>query len=235
MNVLIIDAHPVFRAGLKQILSTLVNGPTIFEACDIDEVERPLGQLPEFDLVLADISIFERDPMLCVRTIIGSLPNVPVIIISAIESREHALEAINLGAQGFIPKTASRDEIVQGLRHVLQGSVHLSKRIWASKPTTARVPEQNDRKLFHIEGTVGLTVRQQQTLALLTQGITNKEIAEELGISDKTVRSYVSAIFKKLNVVNRTQAALIANRAMEATSGHSQLNPPNKSEIRQLR
>ncbi len=226
MNVLIVDAHPIFRAGLKQLLDTLDVRSSTLEARDPDEVERRLAVLPELDLVLADLPISERKPMLRVSTIINSLPNVPVIIISAIESREYALEAINLGAQGFIPKSATRDEMVQGLRLVLDGSVYLSKRIWAHEPTAPQLPEPIDCIPSHVEEIAELTNRQRETLALLVQGTTNKEIAEKLGISHKTVRYYVSGILKALKVRNRTQAALIANRAMRDTPrGFSQMTP----------
>ena len=142
MNVPIIDAHPLFRAGLKQLLYAVDGNSIAYEARDPDEIEQCLAVLPKLDLVLADLPIFDREPMLGLRTIINSLPDVPMIIISTIETREYALEAINIGAQGFIPKSASRDEIVKGLRLVLDGSVYLSKRTWALEPTASQLQQR---------------------------------------------------------------------------------------------
>ena len=144
------------------------------------------------------------------RRISEALPNVPVVIFSTIETRDHALKAISLGAQGFISKSANRVEIVQGLRVVLDGSVYLSKRTLKGPPS----PEPADSDFSHVEGLAALTNRQREALALLAQGKANKEIAEELGISQKTVRFYISAILKALKVRNRTKAALIASRVM---------------------
>ena len=227
MNILIVDAHPIFRAGLVRLVNELNVRATIFEARDPDEVKQRLAGIPNLDLVLADIPESEVEPAHRISTVTSYLPDVPVVMISAIESRECAMETIDMGAQGFIPKSASPDEFVQGLRSVLDGSVYLPKRIWAEKPTAPQLPTIADFRHSDIEGIASLTERERTVLELLPRGASNQEIAEELGISDKTVRFYMTRILKGLEVSNRTQAALIAQRAMRHTS---QLREPTEDK-----
>ena len=109
--------------GIIQILRSLAVGSNISEAGDLYEVERRLDEFSGLDLVLADVQVLEFKLLLRKNAITKILTNIPVLIISAPESREYALETIKLGAQGFIPKSANRLEFAQALRHVLEGSV----------------------------------------------------------------------------------------------------------------
>ena len=121
MNVLIVDPDPLFRAGLIQILRSLAVGSNISEAGDLYEVERRLDEFSGLDLVLADVQVLEFKLLLRKNAITKILTNIPVLIISAPESREYALETIKLGAQGFIPKSANRLERFQIIRgHTLR-------------------------------------------------------------------------------------------------------------------
>ena len=218
MNVLILDNHPIFRAGLVQILNSLDMRLSIREARAFDEFTQHQAELSDLDLVLADLAIFEPEPMQRVSTIVDSVENIPVVMVSEVESREYALEAINLGAQGFIPKSAQEDEFAECLRLVLDGLIYLSKRCLRNEPSPVKPAGLNDRHLADIEGADDLTNRQRDTLALLAKGGTTLEIGEALGISEKTVRVHISSILKALKTRNRTEAALIANRAMGNTS-----------------
>jgi DNA-binding NarL/FixJ family response regulator len=221
MNILIIDRHPVFRAGLIDVLGSLEARPNVYQVRALDELERS-GTAPiKLELVLADLPISEPDPMRRVETLVTTFEDVPVIIVSEVEYRQYALEAINLGAQGFIPKSAPQMEFGKCFSLVLDGSIYLSKLCLKNDLPPVRMAGSDHRELSEFEGYSDLTNRQRETLALLAKGGTNNDIGEALGISDKTVRFHISAILKALNARNRTEAALIANRALH----NSQIEP----------
>ena len=214
MNILIIEAHPIFCAGLVQILNTLNVRLTITEARTLDDFKRDQTAPGDLDLVLADLPLSGPNPMHRLDTLVNAFDGIPVVVISEAESRKCALEAINLGAQGFIPKSAQKDEFVQCLRLVIDGSVYLSKLCLREAPSVVDSTDPNTRGASELEGFANLTKRQQETLLLLATGSSNHEIAHELGISEKTVRFYITAILKVLNVRNRTQAALLVGRTI---------------------
>jgi DNA-binding NarL/FixJ family response regulator len=214
MNILIIDAHPLFRAGLTEVLELLEVGPTVHEARSLDEFEQQGTGSLNLDLVLADLPSSEPEPIRRVGALVTAFGNVPVVITSEVEHRQCVLDAISSGAQGFIPKSAPHDEFAKGVRLVLDGSIYLSKRCLKNDPPPVKTVSLGHRGLSEIDGYGDLTNRQRETLALLAKGGTNNEIGEALGISDKTVRFHVSAILRVLRVRSRTEAALIASRAL---------------------
>lgn len=215
MKVLIADDHPLFRASIAHAMKSLEDDLTIVEAADFEEAARIAEAQKDFDLVLLDLIMPGMEPIEGLQRIIGLLPQVPVVVVSAIENRRDALQTIDLGATGYIPKTVSEEEFVNMLKVVIAGGLclprHFSERAVASTPRR----EVSHSRFASGELLSGLTKRQRQVLALLAEGKSNIEIAGDLGVSDKTVRFYISAILKTLKVRNRTQAALIAARAME--------------------
>lgn len=212
MNILIADDHPIFRSSLKHVLRALNGEVEVTEAGSFKEASSALGK-GKFDLVLLDLLMPDMPPVDGLQMIVKAAPEVPVVVVSAIENRRDAVQAIDIGAMGYIPKTATQDEFVRMLKLVLDGGMVLPRGLQdtprkAAAPTAARLPSKGQF--------AQLTRRQRQVLTLLAQGKSNIEIAKDLGVSDKTVRFYISAILKALNVKNRTQAALLATGAMEA-------------------
>ncbi len=225
MNVLISDDHPTFRWSLRQILTDIGDDVTVVEAGDFDEAIEVATNRKDLDLVLVDLMMPGKDPMEGLQAVMGAVPDVPVVVVSAIENRRDAVQTINLGAMGYIPKTVDHAEFVKMLKIVLEGGLCLPREMLATAPTTALRLAVENKQLATNELMSELTKRQLQVLALLAQGMTNVEIAEDLGVSDKTIRFYVSAILKTLKVRNRTQAALIAARAMNGTMHDRQARP----------
>ncbi len=215
MKVLIADDHPLFRASIIHAMNLLEDDLTIVEADDFEAAAKIAEAQKDFDLVLLDLIMPGMEPLEGLQRIIALLPKAPVVVVSAIENRRDALQTIDLGATGYIPKTVSEDEFLSMLKVVLAGGLclprHFSERAVASTPRR----EVAYSRFASGELLSGLTNRQRQVLALLAEGKSNIEIAGDLGVSDKTVRFYISAILKTLKVRNRTQAALIAARAME--------------------
>ena len=215
MKVLIADDHPLFRASISHAMKAMEDDLTIVEAGDFEAAAKIAEAQKDFDLVLLDLIMPGMEPIEGLQRIIALLPQVPVVVVSAIENRRDALQTIDLGATGYIPKTVSEEEFVNMLKVVMAGGLclprHFSERAVASTPRL----EVSHSRFASGELLAGLTKRQRQVLALLAEGKSNIEIAGDLGVSDKTVRFYISAILKTLKVRNRTQAALIAVRAME--------------------
>jgi DNA-binding NarL/FixJ family response regulator len=217
MNILIADDHPIFRSSLRHVLSVLNDAADVTEAGSFKEAATALDRA-KFDLVLLDLLMPDMPPVDGLQMIVKAAPDAPVVVVSAIENRRDAVQAIDIGAMGYIPKTATQDEFIRLLKLVLDGGMVLPKGLTdgpgkAGNSGTA-APRLPAKGQF-----AQLTRRQRQVLTLLAQGKSNIEIANDLGVSDKTVRFYISAILKTLNVKNRTQAALLATGAMSAETG----------------
>lgn len=146
---------------------------------------------PDLDLVLLDLELADTGALSLVESLHAQWPELPVVVLASQEGPDHLRQAINAGAAGFIPKSAATRVLIKALQQVGEEQT-------AGAPTT--------------EGT-RLTQRQVEVLGRLCEGKTNKQIALELGLSEKTIKAHVTAIFKALGVVNRTQAVLVAPRA----------------------
>ncbi len=219
MNVLIADDHPIFRTSLRQVVTDIAADVTVVEAADFDEAIDIVAKRKDFDLVLVDLMMPGKEPIDGLQALVRAVPEVPVVVVSAIENRRDAVQTINLGAMGYIAKTADGGEIVKMLKVVLDGGLCLPRNMSLTAPSSAPRPVIEYERLATNELLSGLTKRQLQVLALVAQGKANVEIAEDLGVSDTTIRIHVSAILKTLKVRNRTQAALIAAKAIGDRSG----------------
>lgn len=214
MRVLLADPQPIFRLGLKRLLRGIDGSAEFLEIGDFNETSR-LANDAVLDLALVDPRLPGIAPPDGLRALLRLLPDTPVIVVSTLESRSRALEMLNLGAMGYIPRSATENEFTHMVGVVLAGGLCLPKTFPAPYPGEAysganAAPEGGEDPA---ERMAELTRRQRDVLGLLALGESNKEIATALGLSDKTVRFHVSVILRTLNVQNRTQAALIAARA----------------------
>lgn len=212
MRVLVADDHSVFRTGLRHVLRTLDGEVTVSEACSFQEALDLTTKGEMFDLILVDLLMPGMDPFDGLKSLSESCGETPIVVVSAVENRQDTLRAIDMGAMGYIPKTASGDEFMRLLRLVLDGEIVLPRMLMGRRDQKSEVQRRTPAaslasRTEHLEG---LTKRQREVLALLAQGKPNLEIANDLGVSEKTVRFYISAILKSLKVSNRTQAALLA-------------------------
>ncbi len=205
MKILIADDHELFREGLLQILGQLQGGLTIVEAADFPQTVEAAQNNADIDAVMLDLSMPGgpwQDSLISLRALLPD--TVPVVILSATDDRSQVLEAMGLGAAGFIPKTSSSRVMVSALQLVLAGGVYLP----------ATLLEQGSDTGDETRGRGGalavLTPRQGQVLALLVKGQSNKEIARALNLAEGTVKLHVTAILKSLGVNNRTRAVVAA-------------------------
>ena len=213
MNVLTVDDHSVFRAGLGPVLKRLDPNVRLFEAYDFNSALRLAADNPELDLILLDLLMPGMDAFEGLTAIRHIVPHVPLVVVSMIEDRQDVLRAVELGALGYIPKTAGLDEMYEALRQVLSGAIYLPPAILrmtratgANRPAAAGTASSSDKAWN------ALTRRQRDVVEFLARGLTNSEIADQLGLSESTIRVHVSTILERLRLNNRTQVAVWADR-----------------------
>jgi DNA-binding NarL/FixJ family response regulator len=209
MKLLIIDDHPVVRDGLAALLRQLGPEVTVLLA---EGVSQGLGLAdvhPDLDVVILDLMMPGSDGFGALHEFGRLQPQLPVVVLSSSEDPRDVRRALASGALGYIPKSAPPRTILAAVQFVLAGNVFVPTLM---AQDTASTRDQAADHGFPKSG-VSLTSRQIDVLRLLCEGRSNKEIARTLGVSQKTVKVHVTAIFKALNVANRVQAAAVADKA----------------------
>lgn len=211
MKIMIADDHELFRDGLRHVLEQLDGEISIVEASDYPQALALAERESGISIVLLDLSMPGMPWVEGLQSLRRTLPNdVPVIILSASDDRRHVLQAVNLGAAGFIPKTSSSRVMLSALKLVLSGGVYLPPAL-LEQGLEQGFPEGG--LSIGTEGASSfLTPRQREVLVLLGQGKSNKEIARVLNLAEGTVKLHVTAILKALNVNNRTRAVVAASQ-----------------------
>ncbi|HEY1779346.1 MAG TPA: response regulator transcription factor [Roseiarcus sp.] len=205
MKVLVVDDHPVVRDGLATLLRQVGPGTAVLEAGDAAQALALVAQHADLDIVVLDIVLPGLDGLRAIAEFGRARPELPVIVLSSAEDAHTARRALAHGALGFVPKSASRTTLLAAVRLVMSGEIYVPALILDEvlpAPAPARVEARRDAG--------ALTDRQVEVLRLVAAGRKNLAIAVELGLSEKTVKAHVTAIFKAMNVVNRTQAANLA-------------------------
>ncbi|MDE1195288.1 DNA-binding response regulator [Pseudomonas sp. Bc-h] len=202
-EILIADDHPLFRSALHQAL-TLGLGPDarLVEAESIADLEARLTEKSDWDLVLLDLNMPGAYGFSGLVLLRGQYPQVPVVMVSAQEEAAVVVKSKEFGASGFIPKSSSLEVIQQAVRKVLDGEV------WWPPQVNENVSVSAEARAAS-EGLASLTPQQFRVLTMVCEGLLNKQIAYELSVSEATIKAHVTAIFRKLNVRTRTQAALL--------------------------
>ncbi|WP_346829462.1 response regulator transcription factor ErdR [Pseudomonas abietaniphila] len=210
-EILIADDHPLFRSALHQAL-TLGLGPDarLVEAESIADLEARLTEKSDWDLVLLDLNMPGAYGFSGLVLLRGQYPQVPVVMVSAQEEAAVVVKSKEFGASGFIPKSSSLETIQLAVRTVLDGDV------WWPPQVNENVSVSPEAKAAS-EGLASLTPQQFRVLTMVCEGLLNKQIAYELSVSEATIKAHVTAIFRKLNVRTRTQAALLLQQ-MESIS-----------------
>jgi two-component system, NarL family, nitrate/nitrite response regulator NarL len=214
LKVLVIDDHPLVQEGVSAALESLADDVTVMAARDAEQGLGLAAEHPDLDLVLLDLALPGMSGFNLIGKLHERLPSLPVVVLSALEEPENVRHAINAGAMGFVPKSAATRVLIDVLQQVLEGNVTVPLALQSSGPPVSHaLPGASADSVAAGEPDVALlTLRQLEVLSRVCQGKTNKQIATELGLSEKTVKAHVTAIFKVLGVVNRTQAVLVARR-----------------------
>ncbi|CDP51253.1 response regulator [Paradevosia shaoguanensis] len=205
-RIIIVDDHPLFRAALRQTLAGDGSLYSVSEAGDLEGLAATLEADRECDLVLLDLNMPGVRGFSGLLLLRAQYPDVPVMIISAVEDATVVRRAFELGAAGYLQKSVGPAEIRRAIETVLAGGVAAPEGIELSQP---------DDQSELMRRLASLTPQQVRVLMMLSDGLMNKQIAYELSISEATVKAHVSAILQKLNVDSRTQAVIAASRIEE--------------------
>ncbi len=210
LRIIVADEHPLIRIGLQEFLTRLSDEVEILEAKSLEDALETLDREGPFDLIITDLLVQAMKGFDGLRQLHQKAPDLPVVVLSVKDSAHDVRSAIEAGAMGFIPKTSSPEVMVNALKLVLSGGVYLPPNVLRGEPGRSAAAlggeGSGEVALSH------LTPRQREVLALLAQGKTNKQIANELGLAAGTVKVHMSRILKALNVNNRTQAVIAASQ-----------------------
>lgn len=199
MKILIADDHPIFRSGLRAVVSQLDDTIKVIEAENHTQAFDSIAAHGDFALVLYDLGMPDTDGLAAMARLIVRYPALPVVVLSASDDRGDMQSALDHGAVGYIEKSTPPAVMLSALRLVLSGGIYVP-------PTLVRQSQS-------MQAGDQLTQRQSEVLAGVVEGKSNKVIAAELGLSEATVKAHITALFKRLNVANRTQAALALRTA----------------------
>lgn len=212
VKLLIVEDHALVREGLVRVLSQIAPAVDVLEAADAEAMYRLVDQEEKIDLVVLDLGLPGVDGFACLKRFRLRHPSIPVVILSAYDDSHTVDAAMRSGADGFVSKSAS----AENLQKVLAGVLQRGRDVTAGKKTTgalksAAVPAEQMLSLPNF----GLTARQAEVLRLMVSGKTNRSIAAQLGLSEGTVKVHLTAILKALGVSSRTQAmALVARHGI---------------------
>ncbi len=204
-TVFVADDHPLFRGALRQAIGSLMPNARVIEANGIEALNETLAAEKDMDLILLDLTMPGVQGFSGLISLRAQHPELPVVIVSATEEATVIRRAIEFGASGFIPKSMNVDAIGTAIEAVLAGDA------WT--PPDIDLSAAEDKETADLVRRLGtLTPQQVRVLMMLSEGLLNKQIAYELGVSEATVKAHVSAILDKLGVDSRTQAVIAASR-----------------------
>ncbi|MBR9727804.1 response regulator [Shewanella intestini] len=202
LNIIIADDHPLFRNALRQALTPSFVNTSWFEADSADALQHIIDDRQiHCDLILLDLQMPGSHGYSTLIHLRNHHPEIPVVVISAHEDINTISRAIHYGSSGFIPKSASMDALGEALNTVLLGDIWL--------PDNTQLVEIDETQAEQIASRLSeLTPQQYRVLKMFAEGLLNKQIAYDFGVSEATIKAHATAIFRKLAVRNRTQAVI---------------------------
>lgn len=201
-RVLVADDHPLMRTALRQTIAQALGEAEVAEAARFEQIAPQLAGPEPTDIIVLDLHMPGMNGFIGLMMLRAEHPAIPVLVVSASEDHATIQRAIDCGASGFVPKSAPNTEIGEAIRAVLDGE------IWI--PTVAALDEPGEADPERRIGS--LTPKELRVLAGIAEGKLNKQIAYEMTISEKTVKAHVTTILRKLGVLSRTQAAVVASQ-----------------------
>ncbi|TVO38223.1 response regulator transcription factor [Vibrio algivorus] len=198
-NIIIADDHPLFRNALFQSIHMAVSGANLHEADSLDALLALIKKVDEPDLLLLDLKMPGSNGMSGLIHLRSEYPDLPIVVISASEESSVVSQVKSHGAFGFIPKSSDMRELNSALNQVLNGDPFFPEGLI----------QNNDACNELSQKLVALTPQQYKVLGMLSDGLLNKQIAYELNVSEATIKAHMTAIFRKLDVKNRTQAVIL--------------------------
>jgi DNA-binding NarL/FixJ family response regulator len=210
--LLLADDHALVREGLKHSLRPLASDLEFLEAATAEEVMSLLVRRADLDLALLDLVMPGNAGFDLLTHVCDTRPELPVVMLSGASDPHKMRKALDIGAAGFITKSATAQVMLSALRLVLAGGIYVPPDMLRETAPSAHEPRAPGGQTVRTPGSVlvSLTARQLEVLGCICQGHSNKHIARELDMAGNTVKTHVAAIFRTLGVDNRTQAALVA-------------------------
>jgi two-component system, NarL family, nitrate/nitrite response regulator NarL len=209
MKILIVDDHPIYRKGLIALLDQIEPDTALLQASDGAQALALIAENDDLDVVILDLVIPGMDGLRAIVEFGRIRPELPVIILSSSENPADVRAALANGALGYVPKSAAEHTLLAAIRIVLNGDIYVPPFVLLQTETGQlsglKIESGSDRSI--------LTERQIEVLRRISAGQLNKIIAVELGLSEKTVKSHITAILRVLKVMNRSQAAAVARAA----------------------
>jgi two-component system, NarL family, response regulator LiaR len=219
IRLLVVDDQTVVREGLAAILANYPDIEVIGQASDgIQAVEIIKREKP--DVVLLDMMMPNQDGLTSIPKIKECSPNTRILVVTAFAENDLVYQAIKAGALGYILKDATRDQLMQAIRDVNEGRASLQPSI------AVKLIQEINHPTELVYTADPLTKRELETIRLIARGLSNQEIADKLVVNERTIAKYVSSILDKLQLANRTQAALYALR--EGITGLNEEDEPRE-------
>ena len=207
MKIIIADDHVLFREGLRHLLKQLSDDVTVIEAGDHAGMLQLSTHHPDADLALLDLDMPGTAPLTALTALLAQSPTTPIVVLSGCEDLQEVRKTLDAGAMGFIPKHATASVMLSALRLVLSGGIYVPPMLMKKNIGFGAVSTES-----------GFTPRQREVLQRVVMGKSNKEIGREMSLSEATVKVHLAAIFRSLNVNNRTEAArMVEQRGLFAS------------------
>lgn len=205
INIMIADDHILFREGMKKLIESNSEIQIVLESEDGEDCLEQLENTEEnIDLLLLDISMPKKDGIEVLKALKEKKSEVRVFILTAHDEIEYLVNAVDLGVNGFALKTVTYSELLAAIKHVIEGKQYIQ---------TSLIPALNNKLIkrdVDKDKIDSLTRREMDMLIQIASGMSNREIANSLFITERTVKNHISSLFKKIEVSDRTQAAVFA-------------------------
>ena len=220
---IVADDHPLFREALIHAIGNCVADADIIEADSLDTLQAVVEANPEADLLLLDLNMPGVSGFSALAYIRSKHESLPTVIVSAMDDPAVIRRSIQHGASGFIPKSSPISMLEKGIRAVLDGEV------WVPEGINLQDDRLDSEEAEIAAALSSLTPHQFRVLMMLGEGLLNKQIAYQLGVSEATIKAHVTAILRKMHVNNRTQAVLAVERLRTSTLPVPEANSSAKS------
>ncbi len=212
MKILMADDHNLFREGMRYVLQQLPDVCELIEADNYPDALKKAEEHPEIDLALMDLDMPGSDGAVSINFFHRRFPHIPVVVVSGEDDRKTMEDVMSYGAMGFICKSSTAPVMLSALNLVMAGGVYVPPQLLHNHALQDSISSDSSDKRVVRSNDFGLTPRQLEVLALLAEGMSNKEIAQSINLAEGTVKIHVAAVYQTLRVSSRVEAVRMAEK-----------------------